>query len=164
MRKLTRLLAGILAATGLAVAGSTPSAQPASATGTAWSAPRIEYYDPQCGAGQTTIDVYSGGYRGTLLCGTTVTNVYWTDGAVTRQHTFVISPGRSAWNAVHQYRGATTIAATGWKSLGGANLTSSINVTNIPSPGTIDLEGGTTTGGLFCQRLRNNAWSGWFAC
>jgi hypothetical protein len=108
--------------------------------------------------------VYSGPYRGSALCGTSVTNVYWTDGAVTRQHTFVISPGRSAWNAVHQYRGGTTIAATGWKSLGGANITGSINILGIPSPGTIDLEVGTTTGGIFCNRLRNNAWSGWLAC
>jgi hypothetical protein len=161
VRKLIGLLAGVLAAVVPAVVGGVPAAH---AAGTAWSAPRVTYYYPACGTGQTTIDVYSGPYRGTVLCGTAMTNVYWTDGPVTRQHTFVISPGRSAWNAVHQYRGSTTIAATGWKSLGGANITGSIDVLGVPTPGTIDLETGTTTGGLFCNRLRNNAWSGWFGC
>ncbi|GAA1527776.1 hypothetical protein [Kribbella lupini] len=160
MRKLIQLLTGVLAAVVLAVVGCVPAAH---ATGTAWSAPRLAEYYLDCPAGQT-MSVYSGPYRGSALCGTSVTNVYWTDGAVTRQHTFVISPGRSAWNAVHQYRGGTTIAATGWKSLGGANITGSINILGIPSPGTIDLEVGTTTGGIFCNRLRNNAWSGWLAC
>ncbi|WP_432946613.1 hypothetical protein ACQPXM_08690 [Kribbella sp. CA-253562] len=161
MRKLIRLLTGVLAAVVLVAAGSIPSAN---ASETAWSAPQITYYYPGCAAGQTTIDVYSGPYRGALLCGTYMTNVYWTSGSVTRQHTFVISPGRSAWNAVHQYSDAGTIAATGWKSLGGANLTGAINVVYAPNPGTINLEGNTTTGGHFCNQLRNNAWSGWFGC
>ncbi|GAB3832952.1 hypothetical protein GCM10028799_64440 [Kribbella italica] len=141
---------------------------PSSATTAGWTVyyrSELPYY-PRCASGQATYTIYSGPYAGSGKCGTGHTNVYWRNGDVQRQHTFVIAPGGSAWNAVHtmNWRTGVTISASGWKSLGGANLTQGIHIPWAPNPSFVNLVGGTTTGGQFCNQLRNNAWTGWFGC
>lgn len=163
----SRMLKRLITAAVTVLATAVLAATPASASTTAWvQLPLEDPFYVSCASGQATYTIYSGPYRGAGVCYTAHTNIYWRNGDLQRHHVFVIAPGGSVWNAVHitNWKTGATVTATGWKSLGGANLTDKINIIAVGGPGAMTLRGIVNTGERFCNKLSNNAWTGWYHC